>query len=1600
MAKRIVCLALVLALGMGLPPFGLVSTALAAAPAAQAGGAAAQEDAAAQNAGTALFDPDTDLPDADTAGADADTGAADNDTAPDAPGADDAADAQDAADDLQTERVRPVANVVIFARLAGDANDDFNAAGSAESILRQYEESDTSFAAYIDAVSGGWMQVENIFPQMDETGHIDVLTIPGDADTDGVALVGEVVRALAEAGEGDALYLDAEKYQLDSLQEGVLDNLTVVLQGGSFGSRNGSFSAHYGGEETLPGGLAVSGYNALPSRVLIDWTKEDGTREKGGQSGPATLAYEFLRTLGLPEQHWRSQNGVPVGSWDLMGTAAYVPQYLLGYQRRQLGWLDADEVQTITDSGDYTLAAADEAGGVKLLVLQTDASDETICLEYRRKAAGDAFENGVYESGLIAYRAVQSGASPLENELYVYRPGETTPNGADGLNENGRNCVENAALSVEGAAYGSTDLAAGVEQNTMYYSDGSNSGLRVSGLAFSADGKTVTIHIDLAGEADGAPEEGPDGPDAGANGILGEDANSVPDDGTNSLPNDGTNSVPDDSANSVPDDSANSVPDDSANSVPDDGTNSTPDDSANSTPSDGANSVPNGGANGTPDDGANSLPSDGSDSAPDGETGDAPDADVSGVSEEETTSAPEAEPQILLHLTPPEGYTDLHIYVDGIAYDAAAEEGGIVAQLPDATGKLATMYFYNENGVPKGMYVWRLSFEGTACTATPLPGLQNLFSYHGFSIRVQSPAGIRFKSGIDTALRAAITTDGVEGYRLTEYGTMSIAANNLAQYAFVKNGEKVRSGRSYWTENGTLNDRVIETVDGRYRFASVLTGVPDRQIASQIAFRAYAVLVDGAGEEVVVYGPSVARSIYTVAQQVAAAGEFAAGSSGYDYVQGLTAAGAPGWHTADGQTYYIGEGSGLFTGVQQVDGKTYLFDAEGNRQTGWQTLDGKRCYFDAATGERFFGTGWQTIEGLQYYLDADGFAHLGDTEIDGVVWHLDPATGATYPNGWNTIGDHIFYYEYGTYLKNGLYEINKKLCHFTAEGYYVEPPVINNVLHTSSGQTATVTVTATASALTSLHAQAYSWDGGTTWTNQASQQFPVDTKLAAGTVQVRDALGNVSVYGSELTLTASGPYMGIDVSSYQGPIDWKAVKTSGVDFAIIRALTWSNSAGYYVIDPYFEYNVRNAKANGIKVGAYLFSYAFNTAEVTEEVNFFHNSTQMQALRRDNIQFDFPVFIDFEWNRILEHTDYNTRTEIVRIGMILLEKYGYHPGFYSSHNWAQNHYDAAGLARQGYDFWVARYPANPNLAAGTSPWLGYQAQMWQYASDGAVSGIGGNVDMNICYKDYGSAGGSSGSEVSLGLTVYDVNTSKVASGTVEDILAQIVMNEVGAMNHAEVYKAQAVAAYSWILYQQAHGNAIPSVGLRSPSAAVRAAVSEVAGKALYYDGAVANAAYGSASAGKTNTARNMWGLELPYLNTPVDSPEGEWRGRQNSISAATMQGNLAKIVGADTVNATPHAQWITDPAFDANGYLTSIKVCGQTVGGGRFYENCWGLYSPKFTFSYDANSDSWAFTTDGNGHCVGMSQYGALTYANQGWNYQQILAHYYPGTALQ
>ncbi len=226
----------------------------------------------------------------------------------------------------------------------------------------------------------------------------------------------------------------------------------------------------------------------------------------------------------------------------------------------------------------------------------------------------------------------------------------------------------------------------------------------------------------------------------------------------------------------------------------------------------------------------------------------------------------------------PEGYGNPVVWLDGVAYQGEIRNGSLVAVAADGNARTAVLYKYNEAGVPTGMYVWELRHNGVVYTATPLPGLENLLTYHGFSIRITGKTGIRFKTGISAELRGRLTSGGVDGYTLKEYGTLVTSNANLGQYPMIKGGEKIVSGLSYGIDgNGTLQDVVFETVDGRYRFTSVLVGLPVEQYKTEFAFRGYAVLEKG-GVQTTVYGPAVARSIYTLAGQLIGQGTYPAGS--------------------------------------------------------------------------------------------------------------------------------------------------------------------------------------------------------------------------------------------------------------------------------------------------------------------------------------------------------------------------------------------------------------------------------------------------------------------------------------------------------------------------------------------------------------------------------------------------------------------------------------------------------------------------------------------------------------------------------------------------
>ena len=194
---------------------------------------------------------------------------------------------------------------------------------------------------------------------------------------------------------------------------------------------------------------------------------------------------------------------------------------------------------------------------------------------------------------------------------------------------------------------------------------------------------------------------------------------------------------------------------------------------------------------------------------------------------------------------------------------------------------------------------------------------------------------------------------------------------------------------------------------------------------------------------------------------------------------------------------------------------------------------------------------------------------------------------------------------------------------------------------------------------------------------------------------------------------------GIDVSKWQGEIDWDKVKNAGVEFAIIRAGYRGSVTGAIVEDPYFQANMKGTAASGIPVGVYFFTQAVNEVEAVEEA-----SAVLKLVTQ--YELDYPIFIDTEGaggNGRADGLDAETRTLVCEAFCRTIENGGYRAGVYASRNWYNNCLETAKL--DNYFIWLAEYRSVPL-------YQGYYS-MWQYTSKGQVDGIKGNVDLNLFYE---------------------------------------------------------------------------------------------------------------------------------------------------------------------------------------------------------------------------------------------------------------------------
>lgn len=181
--------------------------------------------------------------------------------------------------------------------------------------------------------------------------------------------------------------------------------------------------------------------------------------------------------------------------------------------------------------------------------------------------------------------------------------------------------------------------------------------------------------------------------------------------------------------------------------------------------------------------------------------------------------------------------------------------------------------------------------------------------------------------------------------------------------------------------------------------------------------------------------------------------------------------------------------------------------------------------------------------------------------------------------------------------------------------------------------------------------------------------------------------------------------VGIDISKWNGGIDFNKVKSAGVKFVIIRA-----GFGVNGIDRLFKANYNAAREAGLKIGAYWYSYAKTKAELQNEISAFQTAIK-------GLQFEMPVYWDIEEEWVMKNINY-----VIPTVCTALEKAGYFAGYYT---YASVNASVSDENKKRFTSWVAHWGKKP----------GTHKPLHQYSSTGEISGISGYVDLDFCSTDF-------------------------------------------------------------------------------------------------------------------------------------------------------------------------------------------------------------------------------------------------------------------------
>lgn len=204
----------------------------------------------------------------------------------------------------------------------------------------------------------------------------------------------------------------------------------------------------------------------------------------------------------------------------------------------------------------------------------------------------------------------------------------------------------------------------------------------------------------------------------------------------------------------------------------------------------------------------------------------------------------------------------------------------------------------------------------------------------------------------------------------------------------------------------------------------------------------------------------------------------------------------------------------------------------------------------------------------------------------------------------------------------------------------------------------------------------------------------------------------------EITLASGNAVKGIDVSSWQGKINWKKVKDAGVEFVIIRVGGRGTASGELYDDEKCQDYYKGAKKAGLKVGAYVFAQSVTEAEAVEEAKFLLSKVKTWDI-------DMPLVYDWEYvDEDARTADVTSRqlTDMAKAFCKTIEDAGYQPMIYFGASQSEDRLILGELV--DYPFWLAMYTTIMDYP--------HKVQMWQYTDQGKLPGISGNVDLNLWF----------------------------------------------------------------------------------------------------------------------------------------------------------------------------------------------------------------------------------------------------------------------------